>query len=352
MALLRPMSWWGLMPEPPKYALLLDQSDDNAPGMLAFAALSSVDDLEIEIIHERLPEGALLFLEQHRPKVGVVVIKVESIDYSAYKLARTIQKSGARNVPVVFVGPDSVHARTQAREAGGIGYLVSPIDGADLTELLDEAILRRNESAQYRMMDFLLPASEVDRSLAALNPSPADASISVSIYLDTNDPSVIARTERAVSDLIDFLGYEEGGPSETKDGSFIRRFRARLKKSLTADEITERLTKIERAVEVRYLDLPQAEYDGKAAKVITDLTATIKDIPNACIRAGSTLLIKYEQDGKAILLARQLSQLEIRALEKYPEIQNNPSTVIESLGMAIQALSTPSVGSGAESAPD
>jgi hypothetical protein len=58
------------------------------------------------------------------------------------------------------------------------------------------------------------------------------------------------------------------------------------------------------------------------------------------MRVGSILLIKFSDENGAVLLSRNLSQLEIRALERFPEIQKNPRTVLEALGTAVDSLDT------------
>jgi hypothetical protein len=50
------------------------------------------------------------------------------------------------------------------------------------------------------------------------------------------------------------------------------------------------------------------------------------------------LLIKYQDERGPIVLMRSLSQLEIRALERYPEIQMRPREALQALGTAVTTL--------------
>ena len=88
-------------------------------------------------------------------------------------------------------------------------------------------------------------------------------------------------------------------------------------------------------MELRYLDLAQADADNKVADALSKIVASLADVPSACVRAGSILLIKYPGPQGPVILTRNLSQLEINTLERYPEIQRNPQTVLESLSLAI-----------------
>jgi hypothetical protein len=92
-------------------------------------------------------------------------------------------------------------------------------------------------------------------------------------------------------------------------------------------------------MELRYLDSAQADTDNKVADALSKIVSSLADVPSACVRAGSILLIKYPGPQGPVILTRNLSQLEISTLEKYPEIQKNPQTVLESLSLAIASFS-------------
>jgi hypothetical protein len=159
--------------------------------------------------------------------------------------------------------------------------------------------------------------------------------ISVAIYLDTDAADVAALCVRYVDELVEALGYNGPIDAVTESGSFIRHSWARIKRSLTSEEVTERLIKAERAVELRYLDSYQVEVDSKIADTVTKLVQSLEGVPNACIRAGSLLLIKYTRDERPVLLTRNLSQQEIKTLEKFPGIQQDPQKTLESLALAL-----------------
>lgn len=162
--------------------------------------------------------------------------------------------------------------------------------------------------------------------------------IQVYIYLDTDDEQKINQIVGYTDQLVELLGF--AGPIDTKveRGSFIRGSKAKIKNGLTSAEMKEKLASLERIIELYGLDVKQAQVDAQFAGVIVGLLAALKDLPNACIRAGSTLILKYEADGRPVVLSRQLTSLEIRALEKYPEVQKVPSNTIAALAMAVEKL--------------
>jgi hypothetical protein len=168
----------------------------------------------------------------------------------------------------------------------------------------------------------------------------------VSMYLSTDDDETINHVVQCVDKLVDYLGYDGPFSVEIEKGSFIRRSFAVMKKSLTSTDVADRLTKVERALELHSIDVKQVEVDEKAAKVVAELMGALQDVPSACIKVGSTLLIKYERGDRPVVLSRQLSQLELRAWEKFPEIQKEPSKAIEALSLAIEGLAEPESKSG------
>lgn len=98
--------------------------------------------------------------------------------------------------------------------------------------------------------------------------------------------------------------------------------------------------KVERGFELAQLDLRQAEVNAKEAEAVNSLLAGLEDVPRACIRIGSVLLVKYVLHGEQVVLIRNLTQVEMHALGRYPEIQRDPARALELLAAAIASIST------------
>ena len=170
-------------------------------------------------------------------------------------------------------------------------------------------------------------------------PKPGDE-ISVAVFADGNDRQN-ARLLEAVDELVSVLGYGKQRDVEIEKGSIFRRSKAKAVEALGSKELQDRLVKVERALELEYLDIKQADVDVREAQAVANLIAALKDIPRACQRVGSILLIKYSVDDVPVLVSRPLSQLEMRALERYPEIQRVPEKALEALVMAMENLELP-----------
>lgn len=219
---------------------------------------------------------------------------------------------------------------------------------AKLVNALNEARSEIEHSSGDSWVDRLNidPASEATRALLVSNEQlkeyfrirDGDDEISVSIYLDTDDKAVQRDVVQHVRQLVDLLGYKEGDNPNVQGGSIFRRSWARLKSGLTSTEVRQRLVKVERALEIALIDERQADTDSKEAQAVEQLLCSLESVTQACMRVGSILLIKYQGSQGSIVLVRNLSQLEIRALEQFPEIQQNPQKVLQSLSLAMSQL--------------
>lgn len=162
--------------------------------------------------------------------------------------------------------------------------------------------------------------------------------ISVILYLDTNDEKIISQVVRNLDNLVGALGYGRPLNPEIERGSFFRQSWSKLKRSLTSDDLKEIAAKMERALEARYLDSQQVAIDNTIAGALSKLIISLSEVPSACIRSGSILLIKYPGPQGSIILTRNLSEREIKILEQFPEIQRTPHAVLESLAVAISEV--------------
>jgi hypothetical protein len=162
--------------------------------------------------------------------------------------------------------------------------------------------------------------------------------VDVVVYLDSTDPAVLAGALASLDDLVRVMGYEGPAEATIEWGSLFRRSKAAAQRALRSDELHDRLVKVERAPELEKIDLKQAEVDNKEAEAVAKLMASVAEIPEVCIRVGALLFIKHNGLAGPVILVRNLSQLELRALERFPEIQKNPKSTMEALATAISSM--------------
>jgi len=117
-------------------------------------------------------------------------------------------------------------------------------------------------------------------------------------------------------------------------GSWFKKWFARSKEVLSQPEVIERLEKIERAVELKAIDKPQADVDDKQAGAIAKLIKCLDKVPNAAVQAGSVLVVKLTTNNVPMIQARTLSQHEMIELENNQLLLQNPAEVLGKLNAA------------------
>ena len=162
----------------------------------------------------------------------------------------------------------------------------------------------------------------------------AQDQISVAVYLDTDNVDCQAKIITAVERFVYALGYGWDGDTQTETGSIFKTWWGKILKGLTSSDVQERLARVEAYAET-YLGERISVINSTEAATLKEVVAAIADIPNASIRVGSVLIVKYTGRNGVVLLSRPLSVLEIRILERYPEIQRDPLKVLELLGNAL-----------------
>lgn len=166
----------------------------------------------------------------------------------------------------------------------------------------------------------------------------APASIAVDAYLDTDDSDVAQKALAALDELAALLGYDGPYGEQTLRGSLFRRSLAMRRASESTEEVHQRLIQAELALELASMDATQAHVDLQTTRVVERLLSALTDVPQACVRIGSLLLIKYQTAAGPTILVRTLSQIEVNALEQYPEIQKQPERMLDALALAVENI--------------
>ena len=98
-------------------------------------------------------------------------------------------------------------------------------------------------------------------------------------------------------------------------------------------ELGERLQKVERGIELHLVHKQQAEIDSMQGDAVAKLLTALEHTPDALVQIGSVLLIKVD----GVPAVRNLTQVELRYLERNPRPLRSPATILE----ALQAVDHP-----------
>lgn len=158
--------------------------------------------------------------------------------------------------------------------------------------------------------------------------------IPIRIYISDPVPKQeeLNNLTRSLIKLLESVGLDQAIEFEPESGSWWKRFFAKSKEALTSKQVTDRTKKAERAVELQYLDKPQAEANKAQASGAAQLITSLGDVDSAAIQAGSLLLVKTcTPDGKKHIVSRTLSPTEVSTLEANQHYLAEPTTVLKKL---------------------
>jgi hypothetical protein len=149
--------------------------------------------------------------------------------------------------------------------------------------------------------------------------------VPVSIYLASEANAGAA--EAAVVELLDHAGIDITESKPPIVGSWFGLRVGRFKRALTSEQANEALVRVERALQARLLDLPQADIDAKQAEAVAHLITALNNQPNACIQVGSLFLIKVD----GTIIVRNLRPHEMSFLNRNHTVLSSPRDVLAAL---------------------
>ena len=241
--------------------------------------------------------------------------------------------------------------REQPGRAGEPGQIVkAPSRGQERTGIgsaLDDERVRlaasQYEVIKYsRFNDALLVVLNAPPIMSSreVGPAPVEATIDINTYLSIEDQKQAESVFKAVDALASLLGYEIPYDERLDRGSIFRSAKANLRRGLDSEEALGYRAKLNQAIDLIAIGERQAKVNSAEAEAFAKVLASLGDIPSACVRVGSMLVVKYMDSHGPIVLVRPLSALELRTLERFPGIQQDPRKAIEKLATAVIAAET------------
>lgn len=166
------------------------------------------------------------------------------------------------------------------------------------------------------------------------NKIPLRRFLPVRVYLQDSSLEDVAGVASQVEKAIALLGFDFAEDFPAEEGSFRKGWFVKSKELLTQDEVTDRLKKIEKALEIKHLDGPQAEVARVLSEAIRNLKELVSDQSSAAIQCGPILLVKTTNRGKSSLQVRTLTPREVIHLERNQDLLTNPATIMKELAEA------------------
>ena len=144
--------------------------------------------------------------------------------------------------------------------------------------------------------------------------------------------SVIEDIQNAAGDFMEALGYEMEQKEEPVIGSFFQKIKFLLNSDKTRKEVNDAYEKGKLALELNYLNMPNAEVTEKLANSAANLISALNGIDEGALRLGAILVVKrLNHMGNTDIIAETLSPELTMLFDKNPQLLSNPSNVFNLL---------------------
>jgi hypothetical protein len=180
-------------------------------------------------------------------------------------------------------------------------------------------------------------ASEND----ALASEPFQRVLPVSCYTSIGDPTVTGAVDEAVVNLMAAIGFNPLYEESPQVGYWFKKVWFQAKDGLSKPEVQDRLAKLERALELKHIDRPQATVDLALSQATLNLGKTLDNVDDGIISARSLVVIKTTTaGGRKRLVVHSLNQEQRELVKSNPKMLTDPSTFLTILETPQKPLGT------------
>ena len=152
------------------------------------------------------------------------------------------------------------------------------------------------------------------------------------VYTDTENYVYAEGFYFSLKALFETFGFEFLDDGAQVKGSWIRKkISFFFRKTAEFVEPEESLAKIKEALELKYIDKVQSEINKNNIEAAAAFIKANENVYNAVAHMGQILFLKTTIEGKASTITKQISVQQMKYLEEYPNICNNPLQVLDTL---------------------
>jgi CspA family cold shock protein len=182
------------------------------------------------------------------------------------------------------------------------------------------------KGSAHELHEHHFPPYQIVRPSGTGRDSPdQDTEFGVQIYLESAEGAT--EVDESVLRILRELGAEIGYRPPPVVGSWFRGFRAKVTETVASEQFADLAQRVERALELKAIDSPQAQVDAAQAGAAADLIRSLEGQKNALVQIGSLLLIKVDGD----LVVRNLTQRELAFIQKNPGSAANAKEILDRL---------------------
>jgi hypothetical protein len=172
-----------------------------------------------------------------------------------------------------------------------------------------------------------IPRETLEQQLQKINAAEAETTgdlVEASVYTISEDGSDL---KRAFLGVAESFGFTLAGEDPAISGSWFQKIWLRVKDSASSEPVSERLHKIEKALELNTLGKARAEVDREKANAVGVLLQAVAQQDSAVLRLGSLVIVK----ARGQVAAWTISEVEAAALEENSSLVRNPAEILKYL---------------------
>ena len=153
--------------------------------------------------------------------------------------------------------------------------------------------------------------------------------VPIRVFLQEGSLDDEIRLKEAIKKLCETINVEIDRDLPAVEGSLWKTTYAKTKDAVTHPEVSERLKKLERAVELEALDKKQALVDKDLAQAVKTLLDSVQNTPNAVFQIGSILILKLTDDdhGERVITV-SLTQEQMIVINQKPSMLTQPGRIM------------------------
>lgn len=165
----------------------------------------------------------------------------------------------------------------------------------------------------------------------------------VTVYTTADDGEDL---RDAVVDVLELCGFDIALWVDPERGSWFQKLFVFRRDSRAVDKLVDVLQKVERAAELKHIATPRSESDEREANAVARLAEALGGHDEVVVRLSSVLFVK--SGGRVV--ARVLTEDEIRTLDENPHLMRSPMDVLDRLPELRQTAGLPSTTTAREDA--
>jgi len=176
-------------------------------------------------------------------------------------------------------------------------------------------------------LKYLIVQEFEDTAMATdhMSPLPSDLEaatelLPVRVYLPKEDRAVERQLLSAIEQLSEALELDVVLDFREVRRSWFKTRIMKFRRFLSTPQVAERLQKLERAIELKGLDIPQSQVDAKQAHAVSEILRALAKTPEALVQIGALVIVKHPSVNGGVVCVRTLTPDIMDRLESDPSL--------------------------------